>query len=435
MGQMPKEIPSDRPSTPSASSALNLEGQWQGSLKTGAYELRIIVQIAPAEKDGWTATMYSIDQSSGPIPISALSVHGSLVRFSVEAANGLFEGKIDAEATVITGTWTQHQQSIPLELKCATPETAWPVDASPHRVQLVQVDDDVALEVLDWGGNGRPLVLLAGLGDTAHVYDTFAPKLTPAYRVCGITRRGFGKSSVPVTSGGNYSADRLGDDVIAVIDALDLNRPVLIGHSIAGQELSSIATRHPDKIAGLVYLDAAYAYALYDDSLGDLAVDSRELIDKLEQLIDRIPTADQQDTIEEMLRNLLPRLERLLRERQKELEATPTSLLALRASVTMPPAMAAVKAGQQKYTSIPSPALAIFALPHSLPPAMGLDAKEKAAFEAYDRVRTEAHARAFEAIVPNARVVRLPQGSHHVFLSHEADVLREINAFIETLPA
>jgi len=41
------------------------------------------------------------------------------------------------------------------------------------------VDDNVKLEVLDWGGTGRPLVLLAGLGNTAHVFDDFAPKLTP----------------------------------------------------------------------------------------------------------------------------------------------------------------------------------------------------------------------------------------------------------------
>jgi pimeloyl-ACP methyl ester carboxylesterase len=52
-------------------------------------------------------------------------------------------------------------------------------------------------------------------------------------------------------SAGNPS-DRLGDDVVAVIDALKLNRPVLLGHSIAGAELSSIANRHPDRVAGLI---------------------------------------------------------------------------------------------------------------------------------------------------------------------------------------
>jgi hypothetical protein len=60
-------------------------------------------------------------------------------------------------------------------------------DESPHTVRFVSVDSDVKLEVLDWGGSGRALVLLAGLGDTAHVFDDFAPKLTSTYHVYGIS--------------------------------------------------------------------------------------------------------------------------------------------------------------------------------------------------------------------------------------------------------
>ena len=117
------------------------------------------------------------------------------------------------------------------------------------------VDKDVKLEVLDWGGTGRPLILLAGLGNTAHVFDDFAPKLSSEFHVFGITRRGFGASTHPHS---DYSADRLGDDVLAAMDALKLERPILAGHSIAGEELSSVATRHPERIAGVVYLDASY---------------------------------------------------------------------------------------------------------------------------------------------------------------------------------
>ena len=95
-------------------------------------------------------------------------------------------------------------------------------DPSPHSVQFVTVDKDVKLEVLDWGGTGRPLVLLAGLGNTAHVFDDFAPKLTSDYHVYGITRRGFGASSKPDSG---YSADRLGYDVLAV-----LGEPVVVDY-------------------------------------------------------------------------------------------------------------------------------------------------------------------------------------------------------------
>src|ERR1700726_4732597 len=105
-------------------------------------------------------------------------------------------------------------------------------DSTPHRVQFVTVEKDVKLEVLDWGGSGRPLVLLAGLGNTAHAFDSFAPKLTPTYHVYGITRRGFGASSTPAPIAASYTADRLGDDVMAVCAFLKLNHPILVGHSI-----------------------------------------------------------------------------------------------------------------------------------------------------------------------------------------------------------
>src|SRR6185312_6635459 len=114
------------------------------------------------------------------------------------------------------------------------------IDSGTHIVQFVSVENDVRLEILDWGGSGRPLLLLSGLGDTAHVFDKFAPKLIGSYHVYGITRRGFGASSMPPLRSGAYSADRLGDDVLAVIDQLKLDRPVLVGHSIADEELSSI---------------------------------------------------------------------------------------------------------------------------------------------------------------------------------------------------
>src|ERR1700722_18070096 len=118
-------------------------------------------------------------------------------------------------------------------------------DTSPHTVQFVTVDRDVKLEVLDWGGTGRPLIFLAGNGDTAHSFDGFAPKFTSKNHVYGITRRGFGASSRPAPANGNYSADHLGDDVLAVMRALGIERPVLVGHSLGGEEISSIGRRFP----------------------------------------------------------------------------------------------------------------------------------------------------------------------------------------------
>ena len=102
------------------------------------------------------------------------------------------------------------------------------------KTQFVAVQPDVKLEVLDWGGTGRKLVLLAGGGSTAHIFDSLGPKLAAHYHVIGITRRGFGQSSAPQMG---YDPRRLGDDVVAILDALHIADPVLVGHSIAGEEL------------------------------------------------------------------------------------------------------------------------------------------------------------------------------------------------------
>ena len=127
-------------------------------------------------------------------------------------------------------------------------------DASPHKVQFVTVEEGVRLEVLDWGGSGRNVVLLAGSGNTAHVFDDFAPKLSHDGHVYGITRRGYGASSHPDSG---YSEERLAQDVLQVIGFFKMVSPVLMGHSMSGEELTRLGDEHSDLLAGLIYLDAA----------------------------------------------------------------------------------------------------------------------------------------------------------------------------------
>jgi non-heme chloroperoxidase len=406
-----------------------IAGDWQGILKASGAELRIIVRISEVDGGGWNAVMYSIDQSTDPIAVNSVVVDGPMLKLTVGLLQGTYEGEINADGTSIAGTWTQ-TRPVPLELQLATEESAWPIDSSPHDIRFVAVEDGVRLEVLDWGGSGRAIVLLAGLGNDAHVYDKFAPKLTPFYHVYGITRRGFGHSSAPDSG---YSADRLGDDVIAVLNALGLSKPVLVGHSIAGEELSSVGSRYPERVAGLIYLDAAYGYAFYDPSLGHLDIQLVEVQRKLGRLQMGKGPADGRPLIRELLETDLPRLERNLREKRKDLDATPAALFAMREAAPLNAVAQAIVAGQQKYTNIPVPVLAIYAVPTNLG-ALVKDPAERAAFEARNEVTTEAQAKAFESGVPSARVLRLPNASHYIFASHEADVLREMNAFIEGLP-
>jgi len=188
--------------------AQDISGDWQGTLKAGPRELRTILQVTKGDS----------------MATSSFSLDGSHIKFAISQIRGSYDGTLSADETTITGTFTQGLP-LPLEFRRSTQETAW-TDASPHKAQFIRVEKNVKLEVLDWGGSGKPLVLLAGLGNSAHIFDKFAPKLTAKYHVYGITRRGFGVSSAPVPSGdATYSADRLGDDVLAVLDALQLNGP------------------------------------------------------------------------------------------------------------------------------------------------------------------------------------------------------------------
>lgn len=409
----------------SALHAQDITGDWQGTLKAGI-DLRIILHIEKGDKGSWTGMLYSIDQGPDGIPFSSVTLKDSTLKVTVDLVRGAYEGKVSADGNSIFGTWTQ-LLPLPLEFQRATKETAWQRDSSPHTAQFVTVDSNVKLEVLDWGGSGRPLVFLAGLGNTAHVFDKFAAKFTATYHVYGITRRGFGASSAPDSG---YSSDRLGDDVLAVMDSLKLKRPVLVGHSIAGEELSSVGSRHPEKIAGLIYLDAGYAYAFYDRSHGDLNIDSLEFEKKLDQLRPGNGQQDPKRLIQELLETGLPQLEKDLQEELKDLQVQPAPLR----QGQVPAAALAIIAGERKYTDIRVPVLAIYALPHAGVPASSSDPAARAAAEARDLATTEAQAKAFETGVPSARIVRLPHANHYVFVSNEADVLRDMNAFLGSLP-
>jgi non-heme chloroperoxidase len=95
------------------------------------------------------------------------------------------------------------------------------------------------------------------------------------------------------------------------------------------------------------------------------------------------------------------------------------------------PISAALNFGTQKYTSIPVPALAIYACPHNwdrIP-----DSASKTALIADDKARCIAWADNFRRGVPSAHVVMIPNADHYVYLTNEAQVIGEMNAFLAKL--
>ncbi len=110
----------------------------------------------------------------------------------------------------------------------------------------------VRLHYIDWGGSGEPILLLAGFRDNAHVFDDFAPRFTDRFRFPGLTRRGFGESEKPA---GGYETDTRVEDVRQFLDAKGIGKASLIGHSMAGEEMTVFAARYPERTEKLVYLD------------------------------------------------------------------------------------------------------------------------------------------------------------------------------------
>jgi pimeloyl-ACP methyl ester carboxylesterase len=113
----------------------------------------------------------------------------------------------------------------------------------------------IRLHYVDWGGQGEAVLFLGAISGGAHVFDSLAPQFTDRFHVLGLTRRGTRPSATPPSG---YDTGTLAEDVRAFLDALKIGRTTLVGYSIAGDEMTRFAGAHPERVARLVYLDAAW---------------------------------------------------------------------------------------------------------------------------------------------------------------------------------
>jgi pimeloyl-ACP methyl ester carboxylesterase len=320
----------------------------------------------------------------------------------------------------------------------ASGQTAEWKDPAAHQQRFVTVDSGVQLEVLDWGGTGQPVILLAGLGDTGHVFDDFAPMLTPRYRVLAVTRRAHGRSSAPPTG---YDFARLAEDVMRVIDTLGVRKPVLIGHSFAGEELHVLGARYSSKIAGLVYVDAAFNRGDDSDNAPYNAVARLLPVTPMASPADFASFAALRSYLKDIQGGFFP--EAHLRARYV---ANADGSIARMWAPEAPIRQAMSQAMRGAYTSyhperIRVPAIAMFAAPKTASdmmrpwyPAGDTAVRERVdKLFALERARASAHMKWFEGFAPGARIVEI-SGAHHLFVSNPREVLEQIDAFMSSLP-
>ncbi|MCB1671060.1 MAG: alpha/beta hydrolase, partial [Pseudomonadales bacterium] len=314
----------------------------------------------------------------------------------------------------------------------AIEQSTWS-DKSPHEISSVAVEQGVRLEVLDWRqhnpADAPTLVLLHGLGATAHSFDELAPRLAEKYNVVAITRRGVGGSSAPDHG---YDIARLSQDVLQVLATLQIEQPVLVGHSIAGEELSYLGARFPERFAGLVYLDAAY------DRTAGFSHHYRELSVSLPEAPPIRPAETRSYAA------FLDYSRRLGRARTIPEGEILASYDLVSGSIRHNPLyLDAVMMGLQApdYRHITIPALGIYAVPVSpealMEPWYDQDDPEvKAAVtELYTMERQQklAQMARFDSEIPDSKALALDNANHWIFVSHETEVLAAIDRFMSGL--
>lgn len=255
-------------------------------------------------------------------------------------------------------------------------------DTSPHTEHFVHVNG-VKLHYLEWGGKGELLLFLTGYGAPAHVFDNLAPHFTDTFRVVALTRRGRAPSETPASG---YSLETLTADVLGLLDALKAKRVHLAAHSLAGAEATQLAMLHPDRVASIVYLDAALDAAAGESVMKDAPIPNPR------------PAA-----------------------------GTPYAQV-LQWWTSYSP----------DFSKVQMPTLAFYALQEN--PPVPPNASEELKQRANDYWRTKwlptvrQMIEQFKREAPKGKVVVLDNTSHYLFRDREADVVREMKSFYASLP-
>lgn len=273
------------------------------------------------------------------------------------------------------------------------------IDIPPDRFVVL---DGVRFHYLDWGGDGEPLLLLAGLGCSAHVFAELAPHLSDRFRVLALTRRGHGLTD-RVQSG--HALDEGAEDARRLLDALGIERAHVAGHSMGGGELSVLAARHPGRVARIVYLDGAYDWADSPTREAEEAA-SPDRFASYEEYVDFVYSLFPEDlrgpAFDAMLPSTVdPQADGSVVDRFSDAAAAPF--------------VRALHAFRHPYSDITAPALAVFALGDQWQGDQG-------------RWRVASRDR-FAAETADAQVIEL-RASHYLFIDRRDDVVAAMREFL-----
>lgn len=124
---------------------------------------------------------------------------------------------------------------------------------------MITADDGCPINVVIDGSDSAPVLMLSNsLGTNLHMWDDQVPEWSKHFRVVRYDRRGHGLSGVPQ---GPYSMERFGRDVIAVLDALDIEKTNWCGLSMGGMVGQWLGANAPDRVGKLILSNTHFNYA------------------------------------------------------------------------------------------------------------------------------------------------------------------------------
>ena len=249
----------------------------------------------------------------------------------------------------------------------------------------------------DVQGDGPPLLLISGLGQSSLAWAPVVPRLTADYTVITFDNRGTGRSDVPP---GPYAIDDLGDDTAALIDHLGVGPVRAVGWSLGGSVLQSMLIRHARVLSRAVLLSAFPSYTPVQHAWLDAGLTLRRAgIDPV--------TLGIQGMAWGLTARVLADHERAAA--QAELvrkDPHPTTLAGYEAQA----------AGLRVYDSRPH-------LPSARTPTLVLVGAE-------DVLTPVSQSVEIAELMPNATLQVLPRGGHSMILEYPDDTIAAITAFL-----
>jgi pimeloyl-ACP methyl ester carboxylesterase len=119
-------------------------------------------------------------------------------------------------------------------------------------IKAAEVSDGVRLAYVEQGARQRiPVVLLHGFSDSHRSFDLLRPHLPSEWRVFAPTQRGHGESSKP---SGGYGMSAFARDVPAFLDAVEVDRAILVGHSMGAAVALQAAADYPERVQAIVLM-------------------------------------------------------------------------------------------------------------------------------------------------------------------------------------